>query len=121
MDLINKSNDLWTNEKHLNYLHQMETSFVRKMLKNDSRSTLTFTSVHHAPLDQCLPDCLKSTCDSKRQRSWKKEITSSTANDGRSNDKKMRRRCSRPYDVSQDQVVPQLATKSDRDEGRRNI
>ncbi|PIA49534.1 hypothetical protein AQUCO_01300377v1 [Aquilegia coerulea] len=118
---------LWTNEKHVNYLNLMEASFVRKMLeKDDARSMLTYTSsVHHHAvlLDGYLPDSLESTCDSSSRTNRKKEIMdtkSSTAKDRKNNnnEKRMRRRCSsRPYGVTQDQVVPQIGnSKSDKDD-----
>ncbi|KAF5187639.1 hypothetical protein FRX31_022771 [Thalictrum thalictroides] len=137
MDLNKTKTDvgaLWTNEKHVNYLNSMEASFVRKMLeKNDARSMLTYTTSahHHAPLDRYLPDSFESTCDSSSRTNRKKEIKStkiSTAKDGRNNnnnnnEKRMRRRwcSSRPYGVTQDQVVPQIGnSKSDKDKESRN-
>ncbi|KAB1210724.1 hypothetical protein CJ030_MR6G019885 [Morella rubra] len=103
-------NGPWTNEKHVHFLNTMEASFVRAMFDGNSRILR---------LDRNLPDSSESTLDLKVQRRGKHGIpVSDTANigtgdrmDGRA-EKRTRRGLSRPWNPSQDQVVPQLESNS---------
>ncbi|KAF6167575.1 hypothetical protein GIB67_031158 [Kingdonia uniflora] len=108
---------IWTNEKHLSFLHQMEASFVRKMFDRSMLKCATAIT-----LDRYSPDCSESTrpgnkrrcarmfvSDSKRSKKLKLKL--------KVDQKIAKRRCSRSDDNSQDQVVPQIGkSKSDEDE-----
>ncbi|KAL5727592.1 hypothetical protein ACHQM5_000772 [Ranunculus cassubicifolius] len=141
MDVKKMSKDMsgiWTNEKHLNYLNRMEASFVKTMFENSDdfpRSMLSYsggsssstssgaTSAAPPALNRYVADSAESTRDIKYRRNIKQETddTRSTANDGKKNERKSRRRSSRPYDAfNQDQVVPQMR-KSDKVDSSRNL
>ncbi|KAK7391131.1 hypothetical protein VNO78_19520 [Psophocarpus tetragonolobus] len=58
-----ESSSVWTDEKHLHYLNNMEASFVRTMLHR-----YAVVSPQPLRLDRYLPDSSESTLDSKPNR-----------------------------------------------------
>ncbi|XP_058104842.1 uncharacterized protein LOC131248540 [Magnolia sinica] len=139
MDLLEMGdfNGFWTNEKHISFLNRIEASFVRKMLENEDDCLLTYAhgalpshrhdyDHHHRPrLDRYLPDSAESTLDFEEGNNRGKtrvidEIVGRSGTcDVREDGEKTRKGSYRPYNASQDQVVPQLAhLKTDRDEER---
>eukprot|EP00262_Sarcandra_glabra_P007293 TRINITY_DN20004_c0_g3_i2.p1 TRINITY_DN20004_c0_g3~~TRINITY_DN20004_c0_g3_i2.p1 ORF type:complete len:113 (-),score=4.51 TRINITY_DN20004_c0_g3_i2:378-716(-) len=109
MDLqeMGDRNGLWTNEKHISFLNWMEASFVRRMLENDDRSSLTYAHGDHPPLDRVLPDCADSTVDFTNERNRRKNhvnhgIVERNIRIGGNIEKGIG--YSPPYDASQDQV-----------------
>ncbi|KAJ7975685.1 CTP synthase [Quillaja saponaria] len=61
---------IWTNEKHLDFLKTMESSFVRTMFENHSRFDLR--------LDRYLPDSSESTLDLKSHQQQRRRKHTST-------------------------------------------
>ncbi|XP_062153238.1 uncharacterized protein LOC133861459 isoform X2 [Alnus glutinosa] len=99
----------WTNEKHVHFLNSMEASFVRAMFENN-------TGIHR--LDRYLPDSSESTLDLKARRREKHASPGSGRGrmDGRADKRARRRVSSHPWNPpSQDQVVPQVESKTGSD------
>ncbi|XP_077243115.1 uncharacterized protein LOC143883671 isoform X2 [Tasmannia lanceolata] len=105
------SNGLWTNEKHMSFLNQMEASFVRRMFQNDGSSLTCASGRNPPPLDRYLPDSAESTLDFKNMRRnraeihVKSEIGEKNVTSYVQSDKKTRRNSHRPDNATQDQLL----------------
>ncbi|KAK8521302.1 hypothetical protein V6N13_077417 [Hibiscus sabdariffa] len=115
-------NEPWTEEKHVHFLNSMEAWFVRTMFLNNRRYNLR--------LDRHLPDSSESTLDcrhhdvptSKKHASSADSIGTIRSRMKVKADKRSKRPPpppppprSQPRDSEQDQVVPQVGTRTDQD------
>ncbi|XP_072957262.1 uncharacterized protein [Typha angustifolia] len=111
----------WTEERHASFLNRIEDAFVRRMLVDDTEFSSSAAAAaasgrflrrpHPPPVDCHLPDSdAESTHDFQGRRTNKTLPDSGDLVVFPSRDR-MRRRPLAQYDVSQDQVVPQIGSK----------
>ncbi|GAB4826376.1 hypothetical protein Ancab_009241 [Ancistrocladus abbreviatus] len=103
---MDKTNEIkWTNEKHLNFLSLMETTFVKAMLESSN-----FRSHRRLPpLDRYVPDISESTLDSRALKRTNNHFADGVDLSNRKTRVSRQRRASlAPVNASQDQVVPQV-------------
>ncbi|KAK1324664.1 hypothetical protein QJS10_CPA01g02448 [Acorus calamus] len=115
MDLkeIGGMDGIWTDEMHVSFLNCMEASFVKAMLRTTADRGFSSAAAASPPrnrLDRHLPDSADSTCCPARGGGGKSGVHRAQV-----------RRDSRwrPYNASQDQVVPQFEREEeDQADGR---